>query len=150
MLDAITLSVLSVSCPPLIYVPPPSSSPSAFPVRGNGVNKIAYKADQYDGLAIYWVLLQLYHPLSRDYRRSLELKIHRFSSKFSQLEGDPSIPLVELQEKLQEAKLPQTKVLHAPNARQQHTATFPQHRCGILCSRVSMLVSAVGQKDPGP
>ena len=55
-----------------------------------------------------------------------------------------------LQEKLQEAKLPQTKVLHAPNARQQHTATFPQHRCGILCSRVSMLVSAVGQKDPGP
>ena len=52
-------------------------------------------------MALYWVMLQLFHPLSRDYRRTLELKINRLHSKFSS--GDPSVPLAELQEKVQEA-----------------------------------------------
>ena len=67
----------------------------------HGVSKSEYKADQHDGLALYWVMLQLFHPLSRDYRRTLELKINRLHSKFSS--GDHSVPFAELQEKVQEA-----------------------------------------------
>ena len=67
----------------------------------HGVSKREFKADQHDGCALYWVMLQLYHPLSRDYRRSLELRINRYSSRFAS--GDPSIPLGELQAHLQEA-----------------------------------------------
>ncbi len=62
----------------------------------HGVMKREYKADAQDGVALYWVMLQLYHPLSRDYHRQLELKINRYGSKFSS--GDPSVPLEELQE----------------------------------------------------
>lgn len=67
----------------------------------HGVSKREVKASEHDGCMIYWVMLQLYHPLSRDYRRTLELKINRYHSKFAT--GDPSIPLVDLQADIMEA-----------------------------------------------
>ena len=67
----------------------------------HGVSKREVKASEHDGCMIYWVMLQLYHPLSRDYRRTLELKLNRYHSKFSS--GDPTTPLTDLQADVQEA-----------------------------------------------
>ena len=67
----------------------------------HGVSKREFKADESDGCAIYWVMLQLFHPLSRDYRRTLELKLNKYSARFSS--GNPSTPLTDLQADTQEA-----------------------------------------------
>ena len=67
----------------------------------HGVSKTEFKADQHDGVALYWVMLQLYHPLSREHRRKLEMDITKFPPKF--MSGNPLRPLEELQGKLQEA-----------------------------------------------
>jgi hypothetical protein len=67
----------------------------------HGVNREAYQAIETDGVALYWVLVQLYHPLNREHRRALEEEIIKFPSKFAH--GNPKVPLGKLREKLQEA-----------------------------------------------
>ena len=66
-----------------------------------GVNKERFKAEREDGVQLYWVMLMLFHPLSREYRRTLKREIYNMPGKFSS--GDPQVTVGLLQEKLQEA-----------------------------------------------
>lgn len=66
----------------------------------HGVTKVPYQAIETDGVALYWVMVQLYHPLNREHRRTLELEIMRFPAKFAH--GNPTPLLTKLREKLQE------------------------------------------------
>ena len=67
----------------------------------HGVNKVMFTASPNDGCALYWVMVQLYHPLSRDHRRVLEREIAGYSSKF--YTGDPKPHFKELRLKVREA-----------------------------------------------
>ena len=66
-----------------------------------GVNKVESKVSESDGCGLYWTLLQLYHPLSRQHRRTLEKELYAFPSKFAT--GDPNATLTRMQRKHQEA-----------------------------------------------
>ena len=67
----------------------------------HGASKTEYKADEKDGCALYWTLLQLYHPLSRQHRRDLEKELYAYPSKFAS--GNPNTTLDAMQKKHQEA-----------------------------------------------
>ena len=67
----------------------------------HGVKKEKFQASEACGVSIYWVMVQLYHPVDRKHRRSLEREIANFSKKF--MKGDPMPPLKLLREKHQEA-----------------------------------------------
>ena len=67
----------------------------------HGASKIEYKAAETDGCALYWTLLQLYHPLSRSHRRTLEKELYSFPHKFAQ--GNPKTTLEAMLLKHQEA-----------------------------------------------
>ena len=69
--------------------------------REHGVSKVEFKADECDGLSLYWVLLQLYHPLDRTHRRTLEKELYAFPNKFAS--GNPITTLEAMQVKHQEA-----------------------------------------------
>lgn len=66
-----------------------------------GVNKVESKVNESDGCGLYWTLLQLYHPLSRQHRRTLERELYAFPPKFAT--GDPKATLTRMQRKHQEA-----------------------------------------------
>ena len=61
----------------------------------------AYKADQNDGVGLYYVMVNLYRDISQSHKRSLEAAINAASTKFRS--GSPSIPLLDLQAQVQEA-----------------------------------------------
>ena len=67
-----------------------------------GVNKLEFKADEHDGCSLYWVMLQLFHPLNRDHRRKLETEI---AAMPKQLAGGSNLKQVieDIQAKLQDA-----------------------------------------------
>ena len=66
-----------------------------------GINKERFKASREDGVQLYWVMLMLFHPLSREYRRTLKSDIYAMPAKFSS--GNPETVVEDIQEKLQEA-----------------------------------------------
>ena len=47
-----------------------------------GTKKVSVKAPEDCGVTIYWVLVQLYHPIDRDCRRELQDEISKFGKKF--------------------------------------------------------------------
>ena len=67
----------------------------------HGANKIEVKASEDDGTAIYWVLCQLFHPISREYRRTLEADLAKMHTQFRS--GNPKPALDLLRCKVQEA-----------------------------------------------
>ena len=60
----------------------------------HGVNKVMFTASPDDGCAMYWVMIQMYHPLSRDHRRKLGMKIAAYATRF--YTGDPKPHFKEL------------------------------------------------------
>ncbi len=66
-----------------------------------GTKKVSVKAPEDCGVTIYWVLVQLYHPIDRQRRRELEDEISKFGKKFKS--GDVQALVKELREKHQEA-----------------------------------------------
>ena len=68
-----------------------------------GVKKDTFQADESDGMSIYWTILQLYRPLDRGYRRTLESEINHFHSKFKPGKGNIEKTLEELRLKHREA-----------------------------------------------
>ena len=46
----------------------------------HGVKNEMFTADEHDGCALYWVMIQLYHPLSRQHRRKIADEIACYSS----------------------------------------------------------------------
>ena len=67
----------------------------------HGANKIEVKAHEDDGLAIYWVICQLFHPINREYRRTLEADLCKMHLQFRS--GNPHPALDLLQCKVREA-----------------------------------------------
>ena len=67
----------------------------------HGVKNEMFTADEHDGCALYWVMIQLFHPLSRQHRRKIADEIARYSSRFNS--GDPKPQFTELRLKVQEA-----------------------------------------------
>ena len=79
----------------------PSMRSTLLAEHTHGTSKTAFQPSEDDGVAIYWAMVQLYHPLSREHRRTLEAEIIAFPPKFAH--GNPNKPLEKLREKLQEA-----------------------------------------------
>jgi hypothetical protein len=69
----------------------------------HGIKKEAFRADEEDGVSIYWVMVQMYHPIGRARRRTLEEEIAKFSTRLGRGRGDPEPQLKVLREKHQEA-----------------------------------------------
>jgi uncharacterized protein YukE len=69
----------------------------------HGVKKEAFRAEEQDGVSIYWVMVQLHHPIGRARRRALEEEIGKFSTRLARGRGDPAPHLKVLREKHQEA-----------------------------------------------
>ena len=69
--------------------------------HAHGANKIEVKAAEDDGVAIYWVICQLFHPISREYRRELEADLAKMHLQFRS--GNPGPALELLRIKVQEA-----------------------------------------------
>lgn len=65
-----------------------------------GVKKNKYTADDQDGIAMWWTLISLTHPLSRDYRVRLQSDIYSAAASFKS--GDPEAKLASLAVKVQE------------------------------------------------
>ena len=68
--------------------------------RSYGANKVPFKASETDGCSIYWVMLQLYHPIDRSERRKIEKDIEKAHETFSS--GNPHSALKKLRTKVQE------------------------------------------------
>ena len=66
----------------------------------HGAHEEQVKAAETDGAMIYWVMLQLYHPIDRAHRRTLESDLSKIHSRFNS--GDPKPVLELLQAKVQE------------------------------------------------
>ena len=60
----------------------PSLRSTLLAEHKHGVSKTPFRACETCGVSIYWVMVQLFHPLSRDHRRSLEVEITKFPSRF--------------------------------------------------------------------
>ena len=69
----------------------------------HGIKKEAFRAEEQDGVSIYWVMVQMYHPIGRARRRTLEEEISKFSTRLGRGRGDPEPHLKVLREKHQEA-----------------------------------------------
>jgi hypothetical protein len=57
--------------------------------------------DRNDGVGLYWMLLELYHPLSREHRRTIETELNKAPAKFKS--GNVEAQLDALCEKVREA-----------------------------------------------
>ena len=68
-----------------------------------GTKKMAYKASESCGVSIYWVMVQLFHPIDRSRRSQLETELAGCAVKFKRGRGDPAVHLPELRVKQQEA-----------------------------------------------
>ena len=60
-----------------------------------------YKADKNDGVGLYYVMVNLFRDISQSHKRNLEAAINAASTKF--WSGSPTVQLMELQAKVQEA-----------------------------------------------
>ena len=60
-----------------------------------------YKADQNDGVGLYYVMVNLFRDISQSHKRNLEAAINAASTKF--WSGSPTVPLLDLQAQVQEA-----------------------------------------------
>ena len=69
----------------------------------HGTNKELFKVSETCGVSIYWTLVQLYHPIDRARRGSLQKEFVACVEKFKRGRGDPAIHIPELQLKHQEA-----------------------------------------------
>ena len=69
----------------------------------HGTNKELFKVSESCGVSIYWTLVQLYHPIDRARRGSLQKEFVACVDKFKRGRGDPAIHIPELQVKHQEA-----------------------------------------------
>ena len=79
-----------------------------FAPHHHGVNKEMYQARQDDGVALWWVLIQLTHPLNRDHRCQLAQDISAFHTKLRT--GDPISKLNQLAELVQKANEIELKI----------------------------------------
>ena len=66
-----------------------------------GAKKVSFQAPQDDGCAIYWVLLQNYHPVDLKQRREIENDLSMIHTKFKS--GDPNAALKALNDKVRQA-----------------------------------------------
>ena len=60
---------------------------------------LGYKADQNDGVGLYYVMVNLYRDISQSHKRTLEAAINAASTKFRS--GSPTAPLQDLQSQVQ-------------------------------------------------
>ena len=68
--------------------------------RTYGANKVPFKVSESDGCGIYWVMMQLYHPIDRHERRRIEGEIDKAHEWFNT--GNPHTALKKLRSKVQE------------------------------------------------
>ena len=86
----------------LLMICTPSQRSTLLGTHEFGTKKVSVKAPEDCGVTIYWVMVQLYHPIDRNRRRDLEIEISKYSNKFKS--GNVQALVKELREKLQEAK----------------------------------------------
>ena len=86
----------------LLMICTPSQRSTLLGTHEFGTKKVSVKAPEDCGVTIYWVMVQLYHPIDRNRRRELETEISKYGSKFKS--GNVLALVKELREKLQEAK----------------------------------------------
>lgn len=68
--------------------------------RPYGANKLIFKPSPDDGCAIYWVILQMFHPIDRDERRRIERELNSAHTKFRS--GNPHPAVQALRSKVRE------------------------------------------------
>ena len=85
----------------LLMICTPTQRSTLLGTHEFGTKKVSVKAPEDCGVTIYWVLVQLYHPIDRDRRRELESEISGFGKKFKT--GNVLALVKELREKHQEA-----------------------------------------------
>ena len=66
-----------------------------------GAKKVIFQAPPNDGCAIFWVLLQKYHPVDLKQRREIEKDLNSIHQKF--VSGDPKVALKILMDKIRQA-----------------------------------------------
>lgn len=66
-----------------------------------GAKKVSFRANPNDGCAIFWVLLQKYHPVDLKQRVEIERDLNLIHTKF--VSGDPKVTLKTLREKIRQA-----------------------------------------------
>ena len=85
----------------LLMICTPTQRSTLLGTHEFGTKKVSVKAPEDCGVTIYWVLVQLYHPIDRDRRRELESEISGYGKKFKT--GNVLALVKELREKHQEA-----------------------------------------------
>ena len=75
--------------------------PQKFGRDKDRADATTYKADQNDGVGLYYVMVNLYRDISQSHKRTLEAAINAASTKFRS--GSPTAPLQDLQSQVQEA-----------------------------------------------
>ena len=85
----------------LLMICTPTQRSTLLGTHEFGTKKVSVKAPEDCGVTIYWVLVQLYHPIDRDRRRELESEISSYGKKFKT--GNVLALVKELREKHQEA-----------------------------------------------
>ena len=86
----------------LLMICTPSQRSTLLGTHEFGTKKVSIRAPEDCGVMIYWVMVQLYHPIDRNRRRELEIEISKYGNKFKT--GNVQALVKELREKLQEAK----------------------------------------------
>ena len=86
----------------LLMICTPSQRSTLLGTHEFGTKKVSVKAPEDCGVTIYWVMVQLYHPIDRNRRRELETEISKYGNQFKS--GNVLALVKELREKLQEAK----------------------------------------------
>jgi len=91
-------------------LPQPMVVAKLFAPHYHGVNKEMYQAGQDDGVALWWVLIQLAHPLNRDHRCQLAQDISALTFHTKLRTGDLTSKLNQLAELVQKSNEIELKI----------------------------------------
>ena len=80
----------------LLGICTPSMRSNLLASHTYGTKKVAYKAPESCGVSIYWVMVQLFHPIDRSRRSQLETELAECAVKFKRGRGDPAVHLPKL------------------------------------------------------